>query len=202
MVFAVHPISSPTRRSALKQLGALGAVGTMATGMPTDGWAATRVADVPRGYWWVGQRSGVPGQLLYCVAAQESVMRFGDRSLPYPWTLCARGTPLRFESYAATVNALEQLLQAGVTNVDCGAMQVNWHWHAERLVTPRQALDPYPNLRVGAALLKEHALATGDWFKAVGRYHHPSNSERATRYAQGVFARLNKLMGGHGVQRG
>jgi soluble lytic murein transglycosylase-like protein len=72
-------------------------------------------------------------------------------------------------------------------------MQVNWRYHQRRLQSFARALDPYPNIAVGAAILREHFDATGDWFKAVGRYHHPSNTARANAYARSVFARLPRI---------
>jgi len=204
--------SLPTRRLALQRgVAALGA----ALGATADvraaqanlrsparvarvarGEADTRprsVTRIPRGYAHVARQHGVPAAVLFCVACQESVMRFGERYLPHPWTLCVRGQGQRFASYGEAVAALQGVLASGITNVDCGAMQVNWHWHRERLLNPHAALDPYPNLRIGASLLAEHHAACGDWFVAVGRYHHPSDRVRAQNYASGVFRRIERL---------
>ena len=58
-----------------------------------------------------------------------------------------------------TLAALKGYVGRGVTNVDCGAMQVNWRWHADRLGSIERALDPYPNLSVGAQILREVGVA-------------------------------------------
>lgn len=136
---------------------------------------------------------GVPPLILYGVALQESKMKFGAHALPYPWTLCVRGQSKRYGSYQEVVLALKHYVTSGITNVDCGAMQVNWRWHKERLRSYRQALDPYPNLFVGAQILVEQYKATGDWFTAVGRYHNQVDLPRARRYATQVFSRIPSI---------
>ncbi len=179
------------RRRLLAIASALGT--TALTPVAEARRAAASVTPIPRGYAWVAKQHGIPAAVLFCVACQESVMRFGERSLPHPWTLCVRGEGVRLESYRQAVAALQGVLARGVTNVDCGAMQVNWHWHQARLITPQRALDPYPNLHIGAELLRQHHADTGDWFAAVGRYHNPSDKVRAQRYATGVFARIERM---------
>jgi soluble lytic murein transglycosylase-like protein len=153
----------------------------------------TSIAPLPPGYAVVGQRMGVPPMVLYGVALQESKLKFGEHALPYPWTLCVRGVAQRYDSYDAAVSALTGYVGRGITNVDCGSMQVNWHWNKERLRTFRRALDPYPNLFIGAQILVEHFNTTGSWFKAVGRYHHQVDRVRADNYATAVFARFSKI---------
>lgn len=153
----------------------------------------TPIAPLPPGYAAVAKRMGVPPLVLYGVALQESKLKFGELALPYPWTLCVRGDAQRFDSYDAAVLALTGYVGRGITNVDCGSMQVNWHWNKARLKTFRRALDPYPNLFIGAQILAEHFNTTGSWFKAVGRYHHQVDRERADNYATAVFARLPKI---------
>jgi hypothetical protein len=150
-------------------------------------------APLPPGYAAMGRRHGVPPLLLYGVALQESKVLFGEQALPHPWTLCVRGEPMRFETHAAAAQHLRSCVLRGVTNVDCGCMQVNWYYHQRRLQTFTRALDPYPNIAVGAQILREHFDATGDWFKAVGRYHHPTDAARAQAYASSVFARLPRI---------
>lgn len=158
------------------------------------GNARAAVTAIPPGYVRVAAAAGIPAAVLFSVACQESVLRFGDKSLPYPWTLCVQGVAQRFNTQDAAVERLTQCLLNGVTNVDCGLLQVNWGWHTARLGSPRRALDPYANLGVGAVLLHEHFDATkGDWFEAVGRYHNPTDRTRSVPYATAVFQRLARL---------
>lgn len=152
----------------------------------------------PRAYVRTGRRWGVEPWLLFGVALQESMLKFGKRSLPYPWTLCVRGRGLRYASYAQTLEALKGFVGQRITNVDCGAMQVNWHWHQDKLGSFEKALDPYPNLAVGARILRGHFEDRGDWRKAVALYHTGSDAkavarERGQRYASQALTRLGRM---------
>jgi hypothetical protein len=148
---------------------------------------------LPAGYAVMGQRHGVPPLILYGVALQESKLLFGPHALPWPWTLNVRGAGLRYGSYPAAVAALRSCLAAGITRVDAGLMQVNWGYHSDKLQDPARALDPYPNLAVGANILRGHFDAAGDWYSAVGRYHAPADPARAARYAAQVFRRIAQV---------
>ena len=152
----------------------------------------------PTAYQLTSQRSGVPAWLLFAVALQESQLAFGRETLPWPWTLCVRGRGERHGSYEQTLARLKRCVRDGITNVDCGAMQVNWHWHQDKLRSFELALDPYPNLAVGAGILRSYYTDSGNWFQAVGLYHtgslaEPAQRDRAARYASGVFSRLRRL---------
>jgi soluble lytic murein transglycosylase-like protein len=150
-------------------------------------------APLPPAYRAISHQFGIPALIVYGVALQESKLLFGDSALPYPWTLCVRGEARRFSSYEQAVGNLIATVRSGITNVDCGLMQVNWRWNYMRLQNAWFALDPYRNLAVAAGLLKEHLAVTGEWFEAVGRYHHPSDPVRARAYATSVFARLPQI---------
>ena len=65
--------------------------------------------------------------------------------------------------------------------------------HGDKLQTFANALDAHYNLAVGASLLAGHYRDSGNWFAAAGRYHHPTDTVRATAYAQGVFRRIALL---------
>jgi len=147
-------------------------------------------APLPSGYVVMGNRLDVPPLLLYGVALQESAMRWGDRTLPWPWTLDVEGSPKRYASYADSVAALRRYLAAGVRNIDTGLMQVNWRHHSAKLQRPERALDPYPNIAVGAQILREQFNACADWRTAVGRYHSPGDPQRAASYAASVYRRI------------
>jgi hypothetical protein len=150
---------------------------------------------MPAGYAVMGQRHGVPPLVLYGVALQESARLFGPHALPWPWTLNVRGKPMRYASYPAAVAALGGFIAAGVRNVDTGLMQVNWGCHADKLVEPARALDPYPNLAVGAQILRGHFAAARDWYAAVGRYHAPADPARAADYAALVYRYMAQVPG-------
>ncbi len=152
----------------------------------------------PRAYVLTGERYGVDPWLLFGVALQESQLKFGQRTLPYPWTLCVRGRGLRYGNYQETLAALKRFVGQRVTNVDCGAMQVNWHWHNDKLGSFERALDPYPNLAVGARILRGHYDTHKDWRRAVALYHTGSDSnattrQRGARYASQTLNRLGRM---------
>lgn len=153
----------------------------------------------PKAYDYTGRKFDIDPWLIFGVALQESRMKFGERTLPYPWTLCVAGSPRRYGSYQATLNALRRYVtDKGIRNVDCGAMQVNWRWHNDKLQSFERALSPYPNLAVGAQILREHFDRQGSWRRAAALYHTGSDTNAATaargkRYADGVFSTLARL---------
>jgi hypothetical protein len=150
----------------------------------------------PTAYVLTAARSGVPAWVLFGVALQESQLLFGGESLPWPWTLDVAGRAERHQGYGSARDALAAYLRAGITNVDCGPMQVNWRAHGALLGSPARALDPYFNLAAGASILKRGYAATGSWPQAVGLYHTGSFASdarraRAVQYVAGVSRRLS-----------
>ncbi|HYE71658.1 MAG TPA: transglycosylase SLT domain-containing protein [Aquabacterium sp.] len=150
-------------------------------------------APMPPGYAAMARRFGVPPMVLYGIALQESAMLFGTWSLPWPWTLNVQGSPKRYATYPESVAAMRGYIAAGIRNLDAGLMQVNWRFHRDKLIDPARALDPYPNIAVGAHILRGHFNATGDWPRAVGRYHSPGDSVRADAYAAAVYRLIARL---------
>lgn len=153
----------------------------------------------PKAYDVTGRRYNVDPWLLYGVALQESLMKFGEHTLPYPWTLCVAGAGKRYGSYESTLDALRHYVERkDIRNVDCGAMQVNWRWHSDKLKTFERALDPYLNLAVGAQILREHYERQRSWGRAVALYHTGTGGDAATaargqRYSSRIFKRLARM---------
>ena len=179
----------------------LKACAAMALGIPVSGFAASdgnrRIQSVPRGYIQVALEKQLPPLILFGVALQESSMLFRGMKyrelLPWPWTLNVKRVPKRFESRRAAERELLSNLAQGVTLVDIGPMQVCWHYHKDRFVSERDALDPYTNLRAGADILREEFRTRGNWFAAVGCYHAPKDPARAHAYATSVFRRVGMM---------
>lgn len=151
-----------------------------------------RPAPIPPGYQHVAKIKRVPAAVLYAVALQESQMRFGKNALPYPWTLNIQGVPKRFDSYRAAVAALVECLRMGILLVDIGLLQICWLYHHIKLRNPARALDPYPNMEVGAELLQNHFKKTGNWFRAVANYHN-ADPAIGDPYATSVFRHLGRI---------
>lgn len=149
---------------------------------------------MPEGYQRIARVAGVPADVLYALAAAESVARLStgmDR--PWPWTLNVAGRPERYATFNEALAALEEHLGRGQRNIDVGLMQINWHWHEDRLQEPALALDPYHNLRIGAEILREQYERSGHWLDASGLYHAPSNHDHAARHRARVQQHLEAL---------
>ena len=156
-------------------------------------------ASVPAGYQSVANAYQIPPEILYAIGLTESARRIDSTGnlRPWPWTLNVRGRGHFFASQQAARDALRRALDQGTTSLDIGLMQVNWRYHHDRLGRAQRALDPYHNLRVGAAILQECFRDRQDWWEAVGCYHAPNNAERAAGYRARVFKHWQRLTG-HG----
>ena len=151
---------------------------------------------VPAGYRAIAAERGIPESVLYAVALTESGKQVASADVyrPWPWTLNVAGRGYFFESRLAAWQALTDWLAQGERVIDIGLMQINWRYHAERLGTPWQALDPYHNLRVGAGILQACYTQRQDWWESVGCYHAPANPERAERYRRQVRSRWQQIV--------
>ncbi len=145
---------------------------------------------VPEGYRNIAAEQGIPHTIFYAIALTESATQIDKTNLqrPWPWTLNVAGHGYFYNSRHAAWRALKDWLHKGRRSIDIGLMQVNWRYHQERLGTPWQALNPYHNLRVGAAVLKACYQRRQDWWSSVGCYHSPSNPRRADRYRRRVVS--------------
>ncbi|MCO8310893.1 lytic transglycosylase [Pseudomonas mandelii] len=149
----------------------------------------------PPAYQLAAHDADIPSTVLFAIALRESGIRVRGRLLPWPWTLNIAGTPYRFATRQAACKALLQALaRQDAKRVDAGLGQTNLGYHGQRFSSPCEALDPYQNLAVTAALLHEHHATTGDWMSAAGRYHRPAGGAAAARYRAGFSRQLERLM--------
>ncbi|GAB5337070.1 lysozyme family protein [Pseudomonas fluorescens] len=149
----------------------------------------------PPAYQLAAHDADVPSTVLFAIALQESGIHVRGRLLPWPWTLNIAGTPYRFATRQAACHALLQALaRHDAKRVDAGLGQTNLGYHGQRFSGPCEALDPYRNLAVTAALLREHHASTGDWVSAAVRYHRPAGGAPAARYRVGFSRQLERLM--------
>ena len=147
---------------------------------------------VPAAYRQVAQEYDVPAGILFAIALTESGRKAADgQILPYPWAMNVNGKAFYFANRAEAARRLAQLLGEG-KQPDIGLMQVNWRYHRRKLGDAKQAFDPWLNLRAGATVLRDAYRTTGDWWKAVGRYHS-ATPERAKVYRARVLRWYTRL---------
>ncbi|QZD73256.1 lytic transglycosylase [Pseudomonas sp. 3-2] len=148
----------------------------------------------PPAYQLAAHDANIPPTVLFAIALQESGARLRGRLLPWPWTLNIAGSPYRFATRQTACHALLQALaQYDAKRVDAGLGQINLGYHGQRFSSPCEALEPYRNLAVTAALLQEHHAVAGDWVSAAGRYHRPAGGTLAARYRAGFSRQLERL---------
>ena len=141
----------------------------------------------PSAYLSAARDYGVPSDILFAIALQESGTVRDGKLIPWPWTLNVAGRPYRFANrHDACATLLDALLRLPAWRVDVGLGQINVGFHVYRVAHPCALLDPYQNLALTALILREHYLAASDWRVAIGRYHRPAGGERAERYIQAV----------------
>lgn len=159
---------------------------------PATSWGG---ASVPDGYRIIAAEFGIPYTVLYAVAMTESGVGSSDDGVrrPWPWTLNVAGRGHVYPSRAAAWEALNAFIARGERSIDVGLMQVNWRFHREKLGDTWQALDPYHNLRVAAAILRDCFEQRRDWWAGVGCYHSPANTARAFRYRSRVIGHWQRL---------
>jgi hypothetical protein len=143
---------------------------------------------IPAGYQRVATEYDLPPALLYAVALTESGQSAlsEGRFRPWPWALNINGVGHYFTSRQEALQALQVALANANSSVDIGLMQVNWRYHHAALGSAREALDPYHNLRVAAAILRDCLNEHPNWMQTAGCYHAPNDSTRAQAYASRV----------------
>lgn len=158
----------------------------------------------PPAYQLAAYQAGIPSEVLYSVALQESGTRLrgrGQQLVPWPWTLNVAGAGYRFATRADACTALLVALKTvDAKRVDVGIAQINMGWNGHRFgrgVSPCEALNPYKNLEVAARMLAELRAEGGDWFSVAGRYHRPAGGAPAARYRELFAKHLSRVTGLH-----
>ncbi|WCE10196.1 transglycosylase SLT domain-containing protein [Pseudomonas sp. JBR1] len=156
----------------------------------------------PPAYQLAAYQAGIPSEVLYSVALQESGTRLrgrGPQLVPWPWTLNVAGAGYRFATRADACTALLVALQTvGPKRVDAGLMQINMGWNGHRFgagAPPCSALAPYKNLKVGTDILAELRAQGGDWINVAGRYHRPAGGAPAAKYRELFAKHLSRVTG-------
>ena len=157
--------------------------------------AGARPAEVPIAYQLAAHRADVPSSVLFALALQESGTKWNGRLVPWPWTLNVAGTPARYPGRREACHALLRALREGTSPVDVGLAQISVSYHRDRVRTPCELLDPYRNLALAGAILREQHEAGDAWAEAVGRYHRPAGGEPAAQYRSDVERHLSHVVG-------
>ncbi len=161
-------------------------------------WAApVQAREIPPpAYQLAAQDAGIPSAVLFAVALQESGVNLRGRHIPWPWTLNVAGQARRFQTReAACTNLRRALREVPATRIDAGLGQINVGYQAHRFDQPCDLLDPYRNLAIAAAILREHHTPGDDWLLAIGRYHRPAGGAPAARYRSSVHQHLTRVQG-------
>lgn len=157
---------------------------------------AKNYADIPSMYYQVSGEKEVPADLLYAITLTESNLKTNKgRILPWPWSVNHRGTPYRFATREDMHRFCQSLLNKGDLLFDVGGAQVNWYWHSKRFKSLWDATDPLTNLRSAGEYLRESYISSGDWWVAVGKYHNPSDENKASEYrlkVKGIWREIKK----------
>lgn len=163
--------------------------------------SAAAATDIPEAYHLAADMHGVPPEILYAVALNESKIQLDHGVRPWPWTLNIAGKGYHFATRDEACDVLfRSIFETRV--IDVGIAQLNIRWQPQlfgaghRFVDYCDALDPYANLEEAARLLKQHYDESGDWLIATGRYHRPKGGAPAARYRRAIAANLAKLEAG------
>ena len=77
-------------------------------------------------------------------------------------------------------------LDKGVTNIDIGLLQINWHFHGKNFADVSELLDINKNLDYAASFLRKLYKTHESWQKAVQHYHS-AKPERHRKYSRKVL---------------
>jgi hypothetical protein len=136
--------------------------------------------------------AGINVSTLYGIATQESGMRWKDGTFrPWPWTLNVniggngiKAGSRRYESKLLAEKGLKEIINAGISNVDVGIMQVNLFWHRNKVSNDLALLDPITNINVAAQYLRD--INKKNINKTVSDYHAPTNPVLGNKYVNHV----------------
>ncbi|NHO33439.1 transglycosylase SLT domain-containing protein [Acetobacter fallax] len=113
----------------------------------------------------------------------------------HPLAVDVSGTPIQFARLDLAVDAVETMLHSGAfgarPHLDVGCFQINLGWHPDAFASVESSFDPLINGVAAGQLLRRLHVMTGDWHKAVARYH--AASQEGARYASHVFRNYEAL---------
>jgi len=99
------------------------------------------------------------------------------RVIAWPFTINAGGEGHYFDSSAAAIEAVQDLLMQGVESIDVGCFQINLFYHPSAFATLEQAFDVRANAQYAARFLSDLHDRTGSWQAAIAWYHSATPTE-------------------------
>ena len=119
----------------------------------------------------------IPKGLLAAIAKVES----GHRE----YAINVGGRSIYADSLANALSIAKSKINSGVTNIDLGMMQLNYHWHGNQFSSLGEMLTPENNISYAARLLRSLYEQHGNWQKAI-RHYHSANLEHSRKYSRKV----------------
>jgi hypothetical protein len=153
---------------------------------------------VPGYFVELSGKTGVPADVLYALAVQETNTKMNDKTArPWPYTINVGGKGDRYSSYSAMIAAAKDILASGRRSFDVGLFQVNWRWHSHRVDSLEQLGVPMNNGIIAAQILVEQYNIHKNWVVAAGRYHNPNNNNGyADKYSKQFLDKLKRIQSG------
>lgn len=165
--------------------------------------SASAFAEIPRAYRMISAHYGIPADVFFSIALQESGKSRQGKFLPWPWTLNINHRAHYFDDRQSAEQALVRAMndaeaEGRIGRVAVGLGQIYMPSHITQFEAPVDALDPTVNLHYAANILVAEFLWTvrqghPDWWIAAGRYHTPSKPSLAAEYRARVIARCHKI---------
>ncbi len=182
-------VSSVEKRTVLLRLLSCGAL------LDTLPCAVAQPMQIPPPAYSVAARKmGIPSDILFAIALQESGIGLRNQRLPWPWTLNIAGAAHYYSTRPeACLGLLQAMKRHPATRIDAGLTQINLGYQKRFYRFPCELLSPERNLAIAAKLLREHYRADENWLDAAGRFHRPAGGPLAARYRLSVSRHLTRL---------
>lgn len=138
----------------------------------------TYAAEIPQLISEAEKKYNIPHGLLSAIAQVESDGQ--------PHALNISGKTIVANSKSEAVETISNYLKKGITNIDIGVMQINWHYHRNQFGNLEEMLDSSNNIEYAAKLLTSLYQKYGTWQKAV-RYYHSAKDNYHRKYSRAVL---------------
>lgn len=140
----------------------------------------------------VAQKKNLDPYLLYAISLSESAFGKSGVIAPHRYTIRTADQAYYLDSKSEAVRTLDSIMSS-TDHVDICLMQINMHWHAERLrrdgIKPADLFNTKTCIDEGAKILIEAIeSAPGDIELGIGRYHNWNDEIRARNYGARVLA--------------